>query len=83
MPTRVRPRYVPPPSQDATESRRLILRDGSTAQIRPARPDDGEALRTFFERLSPESRRRRFFSTPLPRRNCSPPCATTPARARS
>ena len=67
MKTSVRPRYLPPPYQDAAESGRLILRDGSTAQVRPARPDDREALRAFFERLSPESRRRRFFSASLPR----------------
>jgi hypothetical protein len=62
MKTPVRPRYLPPPYQDAAESGRLILRDGTTAQIHPARPDDYEAVRAFFDRLSPESRRRRFFS---------------------
>ena len=67
MKTPVRPRYLPPPYQDAAESGRLILRDGTTAQIRPARPKDCEALRAFFERLSPESRRRRFFSVSPPR----------------
>jgi acetyl coenzyme A synthetase (ADP forming)-like protein len=44
----------------------VILRDGTTAHIRPARPEDQAALRAFFERLSPESRRRRFFSASLP-----------------
>jgi acetyl coenzyme A synthetase (ADP forming)-like protein len=67
MKTPVHPRYLPPPYQDAAECGRLILRDGTTAQIRPARPEDSEALRTFFERLSPESRRRRFFSASVPR----------------
>ena len=52
----------PPPYQDSVESGRLILRDGTTALIRLAQPDDREALRTFFEQLSPESRQRRFFS---------------------
>ena len=33
MKTPVRPRYLPPPYQDAAESGRLILRDGTTAQI--------------------------------------------------
>jgi acetyl coenzyme A synthetase (ADP forming)-like protein len=44
----------------------VILRDGTTAHVRPARPEDQDALRAFFERLSPESRRRRFFSASLP-----------------
>jgi acetyl coenzyme A synthetase (ADP forming)-like protein len=62
----VRPRYVPPPYQDAAESGRLILRDGTTAHVRLARPEDLAALRAFFERLSPESRRRRFFTVTPP-----------------
>jgi acetyl coenzyme A synthetase (ADP forming)-like protein len=45
----------------------LNLRDGTTIQIRIAGPKDQNALCDFFERLSPESRRRRFFSL-------SPPC---------
>lgn len=62
----VRPRFVPPPFQDAAEEGRLILRDGTTATVRVARPEDAEALRGFFESLSPESRRRRFFSVAPP-----------------
>ena len=41
---------------------RLILRDGSTATIRPSKQEDRDALRAFFAHLSPESRRMRFFS---------------------
>jgi acetyl coenzyme A synthetase (ADP forming)-like protein len=67
MKTPIRPRYLPPPYQDAAETGRLILRDGTTAQIRMARPEDGAAVRAFFERLSPQSRRRRFFSASAPR----------------
>jgi RimJ/RimL family protein N-acetyltransferase len=37
------------------------LRDGTTVVIRPIEPDDKERLRDAFERLSPESRRRRFM----------------------
>ena len=37
------------------------LRDGSRVDVRPARPDDRELLREGFERLSPESRYRRFL----------------------
>ncbi|MBI2209618.1 MAG: GNAT family N-acetyltransferase [Deltaproteobacteria bacterium] len=60
--TPVRPLYVPPPYQDSAESGRLILRDGTTATIRPARPEDRDLLQAFFNRLSTESRWRRFFS---------------------
>jgi acetyl coenzyme A synthetase (ADP forming)-like protein len=66
MTSSVRPRFIPPPYQDSAESGRLILRDGSTAQIRPARPDDCDVVREFFTRLSPESARRRFFSASPP-----------------
>jgi GNAT superfamily N-acetyltransferase len=41
------------------------LRDGSRVLIRPIRPDDRELVRAGFERLSPESRYRRFL-TPMP-----------------
>jgi acetyl coenzyme A synthetase (ADP forming)-like protein len=62
----IRPRFLPPPYQDSAESGRLILRDGTTARVRPARPDDRDAVRAFFGRLSPEARRRRFFSVSPP-----------------
>lgn len=62
----VKPLYVPAPFQDSAEQGRLILRDGSTAAVRPVRPEDRTELQAFFERLSPESRRRRFFSLGLP-----------------
>jgi acetyl coenzyme A synthetase (ADP forming)-like protein len=67
MRTLIHPRYVPPPCQDAAESGRLILRDGTSAEIRLAGPKDFDALGAFFERLSPESRRRRFFAMVTPR----------------
>src|SRR5436190_3195438 len=38
------------------------LRDGSRITIRPIEPDDREALAAAFERLSPQSRYRRFFA---------------------
>jgi acetyl coenzyme A synthetase (ADP forming)-like protein len=44
----------------------LVLRDGSTASIRRATPEDAAALHSFFAQLSEESRRRRFFSPALP-----------------
>jgi GNAT superfamily N-acetyltransferase len=42
------------------------LRDGATILIRPIEPDDKAAIVSGFEKLSPESRYRRFF-TPLDR----------------
>ena len=44
----------------------IALRDGSEVVIRPIAPEDRDALAAAFDRLSPESRYRRFF-TPLPR----------------
>jgi acetate---CoA ligase (ADP-forming) len=64
--TAVRPLFLPTPYQDSAEHGRLILRDGSTATVRLAKPDDRELLRDFFRRLSPESRRMRFFSESKP-----------------
>ena len=64
--TRLRPLYIPPLSNDLLlghdQSGRLILRDGTTAAIRPARPADQPAMRAFVDRLSHESKRHRFFS---------------------
>lgn len=39
----------------------VVLKDGGGARIRPIKPDDGDLLRAFFERLGPESRYFRFF----------------------
>jgi hypothetical protein len=38
------------------------LRDGEQILIRPIRPEDREELAAGMERLSPESRYRRFFT---------------------
>jgi nucleotide-binding universal stress UspA family protein len=43
----------------------VTLRDGTRVVIRPIAPEDRDELRAGFERLSPESRYRRFFS-PVP-----------------
>ncbi|HJW13369.1 MAG TPA: GNAT family N-acetyltransferase [Thermoanaerobaculia bacterium] len=58
--------FLPPTYQDSVESGRLILRDGSTAFLRLSEPADLDALREFFYQLSPESRKRRFFSSAKP-----------------
>ncbi|MCY7396523.1 MAG: GNAT family N-acetyltransferase [Nocardioides sp.] len=44
----------------------VILRDGSTAHIRPITADDAELLVDFYARVSDESKYYRFFS-PMPR----------------
>ncbi len=51
---------------DAVET--VSLHDGSVVEVRQVQPDDKAALAAGFERLSPESRYRRFFS-PLKRLN--------------
>jgi RimJ/RimL family protein N-acetyltransferase len=38
-----------------------VLKDGTAVEIRPIRPDDGQRLRESHDRLSPESRYRRFL----------------------
>ncbi len=58
--------FLPPTYQDSAESGRLILRDGSSAFIRLSEPGDLDAMREFFHQLSPESKRRRFFSAADP-----------------
>ncbi len=42
----------------------VVLRDGSTVHVRPVRPDDEAAIRSFLEALTPESIGFRFFGTP-------------------
>jgi acetyl coenzyme A synthetase (ADP forming)-like protein len=62
----VRPLYIPPLKTDHTESGSLIMRDGSTAAIRPAEPSDATMMQQFVDRLSSESRRYRYFSESPP-----------------
>lgn len=62
----VRPLYIPPLEFDHSDSGSLIMRDGSTAAIRPAEPSDAVMMQQFVDRLSPESRRHRFFSQSPP-----------------
>jgi RimJ/RimL family protein N-acetyltransferase len=44
------------------EEERVRLRDGSTVIVRPVRPEDRELFAAGFERMSGESRYRRFMS---------------------
>lgn len=47
---------------DPSWEEQAVLSDGSEVQLRLIRPDDKDLLREGFERLSPESRYRRFFT---------------------
>jgi len=51
-----------PPELPAIPSELRTLRDGTVVRLRPLGPEDADELRAGFERLSPESRYRRFFS---------------------
>lgn len=56
-------RYIPPPTpQYALESGPILLKDGRTATLRPAKPEDRPLFVEFLERLSPQARTFRFFS---------------------
>ncbi|HMP90619.1 MAG TPA: GNAT family N-acetyltransferase [Kiritimatiellia bacterium] len=62
----VRPLYLAMTYQDAADHGRLILRDGSSATLRLATAGDLESIRAFYKRLSPQSRRMRFFTESKP-----------------
>jgi GNAT superfamily N-acetyltransferase len=47
---------------DPVEIEPIVLRDGTTLPVRQIDADDKDLLRRGFERLSPESRYRRFFA---------------------
>ncbi len=64
----VKPFYLPALPQEPAESGYIILRDGTTAAIRLARPEDSDALQAFVDSLPPEARRHRFFPEPSPPR---------------
>jgi len=51
-----------PPRTLAIEEVRTRLLDGTRVLVRPIRPDDKPLLREGFERLSNESRLRRFMA---------------------
>lgn len=61
-----KPLFLPALYQDSATQGRMILRDGTTAIIRISQPGDAGALAAFFQQLSPESRRQRFFSESKP-----------------
>ena len=55
--------YIP---QEAVELGRVILKDGTTAELRPLIAADRPLLLEFLKRLSVESIGRRFFSATSP-----------------
>jgi GNAT superfamily N-acetyltransferase len=62
LPARAPSRLPIPPLYIAARTSEVTLRDGSCVLIRPAGPADRALLAEGFERLSPESRYRRFFA---------------------
>ncbi|MGA6828804.1 GNAT family N-acetyltransferase [Nitrospira sp. NS4] len=58
----IHPLFQPPPASGSPESGPVILRDGTTAAIRPTHAEDRAMMQAFINRLSPASRRHRFFS---------------------
>jgi acetyl coenzyme A synthetase (ADP forming)-like protein len=62
----MRPITPPLPAGDQIDSPRLVLRDGSVASVREATATDRESIRQFFHDLSPDSRRKRFFTPAEP-----------------
>lgn len=58
--------YTFVPTQESPATGRIILRDGTTAHLRPARTEDHELLEQFFAGLSDQARYRRFFSVGAP-----------------
>lgn len=68
-----KPMHMVAPYQDSVEQGRVILRDGSTATIRASSPEDCLAVRDFYRRLSPASRRFRFFAENKPGENVIDP----------
>jgi acyl-CoA synthetase (NDP forming)/RimJ/RimL family protein N-acetyltransferase len=49
-------------SATGSASSRVVLRDGSTAAVRPSMLSDKPAMRRFFDDLSPNARRLRFLA---------------------
>jgi acetyl coenzyme A synthetase (ADP forming)-like protein len=52
-----------PVFQDPPERGRVLLRDGSVAEVRPLTEEDQPVLRALLERQDEETRRLRFFAT--------------------
>ncbi len=64
MPETMHYRFVP--TQESPAAGRIILRDGGTAHLRLANPDDQALLERFFAEVSDKVRYRRFFTVGAP-----------------
>ena len=53
---------LPHPMSGSPRQRTITLRDGARATLRPIAPDDAPLVAASFERLSDDSRYRRFFT---------------------
>jgi acetyl coenzyme A synthetase (ADP forming)-like protein len=62
----IKPLFLPALYQESAAQGRMVLRDGSTATVRVAQMADSPAVVEFYRTMSPESRRRRFFSESKP-----------------
>ena len=58
--------YIFVPTQESPAAGRVIMRDGETAHIRPAMPEDAALFQQFFASLSDHARFRRFFTVGAP-----------------
>ena len=59
--------YQSPTPQGRLAEGQIILRDGSTAELRPVQDSDRDLLTAFLARMSKEGRTRRFFGEVSPR----------------
>ena len=78
--TTTRPARATAPVLDGQGSVYALLTDGSTVEIRSARPEDAEAVRTMHAAMSPDNLYLRFFSLSPNRASgrragCRPPAA--------
>jgi acetyl coenzyme A synthetase (ADP forming)-like protein len=62
----IRAVFLPPSIDLLGQPGQILLKDGTAAELRIARQSDAGGLRQFIDRLSPESKRHRFFSETAP-----------------
>jgi acetyl coenzyme A synthetase (ADP forming)-like protein len=62
----IRAVFLPPATDLLGQPGQILLKDGTAAELRIARQSDAGGLRQFIDRLSPESKRHRFFSETAP-----------------
>jgi acyl-CoA synthetase (NDP forming)/GNAT superfamily N-acetyltransferase len=62
----IRAVFLPPATDLLRQPGQIVLKDGTAAELRIARESDAGGLAQFIDRLSPESKRHRFFSETAP-----------------